>query len=529
MAGTGDARPGAAAPAEGRGQAEEPVTGVIHALRPGDAPVMGPYRLVGRLGGGGMGEVFLGRSRGGLPVAVKVVRPDLAGDAEFRRRFAHEVEAARKVGGFYTAQVVDADTSAERPWLATAYIPGPSLDEAVSRHGPLPAASVAVLGAGLAEGLAAVHACGLVHRDLKPGNVILAEGGPRLIDFGIARALDRVSHTHSRMVVGTPAFMSPEQARGHAVGPPSDVFALGGVLAYAATGRSPFGVGHGEALGFRIVHEQPDLAGIPDDLADLITACLDKEPAGRPGVPAVIDRLAGPAVDAPWWLPLDVTRMITERETAILTPARTPTDPLGRPPRRRRPPWQAAGAAMVTLSLLALALGGLDDGFDSVMRAVDGTPFEELFDDSPGLRDDGVTFATVLAAITLLSCCFALGALATKVTERAVAPVAGAIGTTLRTTAITAAFVAGLAAPPFAWTGLTSLLGEWMAPMTALCVALGAVAVALAIGLGWNAEAVRAAEAVQAAEAAAGKAGDAGGGKADGSRGGNPGGAGRGA
>ncbi|WP_205302733.1 serine/threonine-protein kinase [Nonomuraea montanisoli] len=473
------------------------MTAVIHALRAGDASEMGPYRLVGRLGGGGMGEVFLGRSRGGRPVAVKVVRPELAGDADFRRRFAQEVEAARKVGGFYTAQVIDADTSAARPWLATAYIPGPSLDEAVSRHGPLPAASVAVLGAGLAEGLAAVHACGLVHRDLKPGNVILAEGGPRLIDFGIVRALDLVGQTHSRMVVGTPAFMSPEQARGHAVGPPSDVFALGSVLAYAATGRSPFGSGHGEALGFRIVHEEPDLSGIPDDLADLITTCLAKEPAGRPDVPAVIDRLADPSADPPWWLPLDVTRMITERETAILTPPPTtpptPTEPRT-PARRKLPPWQAAGAALVTLSLLALALVGLDDEFDTVMGAIDGTGFEQVFDGPPGVQDEGVTAASVLTVLTLLGCCFVLGALSAQVAGRAVAPVADAIGSTLRTTVVTAASVAGLAAPPFAWTGLAGLLSEWMSPMTALWVALAAVAVALAIGLGWNAEAVKARE-----------------------------------
>ncbi|MBN6056785.1 serine/threonine protein kinase [Nonomuraea sp. RK-328] len=467
---------------------------MIHALQAGDAPEVGPYRLVGRLGGGGMGEVFLGRSRGGRPVAVKVVRPELAGDAEFRRRFAQEVEAARKVGGFYTAQVIDADTSAARPWLATAYIPGPSLDEAVNRHGPLPAASVAVLGAGLAEGLAAVHACGLVHRDLKPGNVLLAEGGPRLIDFGIARALDRASQTHTRVVVGTPAFMSPEQARGHAVGPPSDVFALGSVLAYAATGRSPFGAGFGEALGFRIVHEEPDLSGIPAGLADLIAACLVKEPAGRPGVPAVIDRLTEPAADAPWWLPLDVTRMITERETAVLTPPPTPTEPPA-PARKRRPPWQAAGTALVTLSLLALALVGLDDEFDTVMGAIDGTGFEQVFDDPPGVQDEGVTAALVLAFLTLLSCCFVLGALSAQVAGRAVAPVADAIGSTLRTTVVTAAWVAGLAAPPFAWTGLAGLLSEWMSSMTALWVALAAIAVALAIGLGWNAETEKARDA----------------------------------
>jgi len=215
----------------------------VEPLRGSDPRQVGAYRLDRRLGGGGMGQVYLGRSRSGRPVAVKLVRPELADDAGFRSRFALEVEAARRVGGFYTAQVVDADPDDDPPWLVTAYIPGPSLQQAVEEHGPLPVEAITVLGAGLAEGLAAIHTCGLVHRDFKPSNVILAEDGPRVIDFGIARALDATSHTLSRVVVGTPSFMSPEQARGHEIGRPSDVFSLGLVLAFATTGHSPFGTG----------------------------------------------------------------------------------------------------------------------------------------------------------------------------------------------------------------------------------------------------------------------------------------------
>jgi hypothetical protein len=264
--------------------------------------------------------VFLGRSPGGRPVAVKVVRPELADDPAFRRRFAAEVAAARRVGGFYTAQVVDADTDAARPWLATAYIPGPSLHQAVAEYGPLPAASAAALGGGLAEGLAAVHAKGLVHRDLKPANVILAEDGPRLIDFGIARALDATSYTHTHTVLGTAAFMSPEQARADRVGPPSDVFSLGCVLTFAATGRSPFGAGPAHAVAFRVVHEPPDLAGLPAALAEVVAACLAKGPDDRPSVGAVMARLAPPGPAAERWLPADLTAAITLRRTAVLGP-----------------------------------------------------------------------------------------------------------------------------------------------------------------------------------------------------------------
>ncbi|MEU6729811.1 protein kinase [Nonomuraea wenchangensis] len=296
-------------------------------LRDGDPPHIGPYRVHSRLGGGGMGQVFLGRSPGGRLVAVKVVRPELADDTQFRRRFAAEVEAARKVGGFYTAQVVDADPNADPPWLATAYVPGPSLHQAIDDHGPLPLASVAVLGAGLAEGLAAVHACEVVHRDLKPGNVILAEDGPRLIDFGIARAMDATSHTQTSTVLGTPAFMSPEQAMAQIVGPASDVFSLGCVLAFAATGRSPFGEGPAHAVIFRVVHADPDLSGVTAPLAGLVAACLAKDPSARPTVQQVLvhlTALASPGDGRESWLPEALTQVIAERRTLTLTAVEHP-------------------------------------------------------------------------------------------------------------------------------------------------------------------------------------------------------------
>ncbi|SFL04195.1 Tetratricopeptide repeat-containing protein [Streptosporangium canum] len=270
-----------------------------------------------------MGQVFLGRSRGGRPVAVKVVRPELAHDEGFRRRFAIEVEAARRVGGFYTAQVVDADTDADPPWLATDYITGPSLKQAVAIHGPLPPAAVGVLGAGLAEGLAAIHQCDLVHRDLKPGNVILSANGPRVIDFGIARTLDATSHTATGAVIGTPAFMSPEQVQGGEVGPASDVFSLGAVLVFAATNRGPFGDGHSHAIMYRILHDDPDLTGLSMDLADLVGACLARRPQSRPSLDDLLDRLTGPVEGATRWLPPEVTTMSTlpeqERVGALIS------------------------------------------------------------------------------------------------------------------------------------------------------------------------------------------------------------------
>ncbi len=262
-------------------------------LQAGDPRQIGSYRLLGRLGSGGMGRVFLGKSPGGRHVAVKVIRAELADSPDFRARFAHEVAAARRVSGFFTAPVVDADPSAPQPWLVTGYVDGPSLADAVADSGPLDAVSVLALARGLAEGLAAIHAAAVVHRDLKPSNVLLAADGPRIIDFGISRAADATSMTHTGAIVGSPGFMSPEQADGRAVGPASDVFSLGSVLAFAATGREPFGTGDASVLLYRVVHTPPALAGLPDELRPVIEWCLSKDPAQRPAPGELLTQLSG--------------------------------------------------------------------------------------------------------------------------------------------------------------------------------------------------------------------------------------------
>ena len=229
-----------------------------------------------------MGRVYLGMSPAGRVVAVKIVHPELAGDAEFIGRFRSEVAAAQAVNGIYTAQVVATGLYDNPPWLATAYVPGPTLQQLVDERGPLPETALWRLAAGLAEALLAVHTAGLVHRDLKPGNVLAAEDGPRVIDFGVSRALDSASVTRAGTIMGTPPFMSPEQARGQAAETPSDVFSLGSVLCFAATGQPPFGDGNAPAVLYRVVHEEPALDGIPAALRDLIAGCLVKQSALRP-------------------------------------------------------------------------------------------------------------------------------------------------------------------------------------------------------------------------------------------------------
>ena len=261
-------------------------------LRASDPSRVGSYRVLRRLGCGGMGQVYLARSPGGRAVAIKVIRPDLAEKRGFRARFAREVAAARGVNGMFTAAVVDADPDAELPWMATAFVDGPSLADAVEEHGPLPPQTVLSLAAGLAEGLQAIHQAGLVHRDLKPSNVLLASDGPRVIDFGISWVGDGSRLTDAGMTVGSPGFLSPEQARGHEVSEASDVFSLGAVLTYAATGEGPFGEGADEALMYRVVHERPDLTRVPDELRWLIESCLAKKPGYRPTVGQLLDRLA---------------------------------------------------------------------------------------------------------------------------------------------------------------------------------------------------------------------------------------------
>jgi eukaryotic-like serine/threonine-protein kinase len=255
---------------------------MVRELRPGDPQVIGPYRLRGQLGAGGMGRVFLGVSADGQLVAVKVVRDDLASDPGFRARFRQEVAIARKVSGPFTAPVVDADTDGPVPWLATAYVVGPCLDDAVAERGPLPIWSVLRLAEGLAEGLSAIHAAGVVHRDLKPSNVLLAKDGPRVIDFGISWAPGASTLTQSGLLVGSPGFISPEQAEGGEVGPAADVFSLGAVLAFAATGEGPFGTGSTLALVYRVIHCPPDLDRVPAELRALVRLCLAKDPAARP-------------------------------------------------------------------------------------------------------------------------------------------------------------------------------------------------------------------------------------------------------
>src|SRR5579864_3960386 len=253
------------------------------ALRRWDPDRIGPYVILDRLGAGAMGQVYLGRSPAGRLVAVKTIKVELAEEAGFRRRFAQEVAAARKVSGVFTAAVADADPEADLPWLATAYVPAPSLARLVKACGPLPAGTVRWLAAGCAEALASIHGAGLVHRDLKPSNVLVAPDGPRVIDFGVARAAERMGLSTSRGAVGTPAYMAPEQARDtHQASAASDVYALGATLLFAATGHPPY---RGESVMdvlARLATEDPDLSGLPDELTELITACLHRVPRERP-------------------------------------------------------------------------------------------------------------------------------------------------------------------------------------------------------------------------------------------------------
>ncbi|MFF8600508.1 protein kinase [Streptomyces sp. NPDC015232] len=251
-------------------------------LRREDPRIVGSFRLHRRLGAGGMGVVYLGSDRRGQRVALKVIRPDLAEDQEFRSRFAREVSAARRIRGGCTARLVAADLEAERPWFATQYVPGPSLHDRVAEEGPLRAADVASIGAALSEGLVAVHEAGVVHRDLKPSNILLSPKGPRIIDFGIAWATGASTLTHVGTAVGSPGFLAPEQVRGAPVTAATDVFSLGATLAYAAMGDSPFGHGSSEVMLYRVVHEEPQLHGVPDALAPLVRACLAKDPEERP-------------------------------------------------------------------------------------------------------------------------------------------------------------------------------------------------------------------------------------------------------
>ena len=270
----------------------------LESLRRWEPGQIGPYTLLGRLGAGAMGQVYLGRSTAGRLVAVKTIKIELAEEPGFRARFAREVAAARRVSGVFTAAVVAADPEAEVPWLATAYVPAPTLSRLVKNCGPLPVPAVRWLAAGCAEALESIHLAGLVHRDLKPSNVLVAPDGPRVIDFGVARAAERIQLTVTRGAVGTPAYMAPEQARdSQRASPASDVYSLGATLLYAATGHGPY---QGETVMdvlVKLATEQPDLAGLPPDLAGLVMACLERSPRLRPTSAALLGSL-GPFVEA---------------------------------------------------------------------------------------------------------------------------------------------------------------------------------------------------------------------------------------
>lgn len=378
----------------------------MDALTTEDPQHIGPYRLLARLGAGGMGRVYLARSAGGRTVAVKVVRAEHAGQPEFRHRFAHEVAAARRVGGSWTAPVLDADTEAATPWVATGYVPGPDLHSVVAEdHGPLPEHSVRALTNGLAHALRAIHGAALVHRDLKPSNVLLTIDGPRVIDFGIARALDGVAdgiRTRTGAVIGSPGFMSPEQVRGQQLAPASDVFCLGSVLAFAATGRMPFGTADSgvHAVMFRIAEEEPYLDGVPPGIIDLVRACLQKKPAERPTVEHLLawtgDAYIGPGHP---WLPgpllaelgRHAARLLDADAPAVRIAPTLPTPGEGegegptKPPRpRSRRAWIAAATAVAVTAATAVVVTQLADG--------------ETKDDKPAAEGDSTSSSSAPAS-----------------------------------------------------------------------------------------------------------------------------------
>ncbi|MFJ9558915.1 bifunctional serine/threonine-protein kinase/ABC transporter substrate-binding protein [Streptomyces fuscichromogenes] len=322
-----------------------------------DPSSVGGHRLVGRLGAGGMGVVYLARAPHGAWVALKVIREEYAGDPGFRARFRRETELASRLTSRWTVPVLTADADARAPWLATAYVPGLPLSEALALSGPWPPAQVRSLGAALAAALDDVHRAGLVHRDVKPANVLLAADGPRLIDFGIARAVGATALTTDGSVIGSPGYLSPEQARGRTVGPPGDVFSLGCVLAHTATGRPPFGTGGAAAVLYRTVREEPDLTGLPAELAPTLLACLAKEPADRPTVRQL--RAHFGEFTAESWLPAGLPALVADRAARVLDlPVPEPTalsaDPFTDLPPARSRRWLLTASAAVGVG----AVGG---------------------------------------------------------------------------------------------------------------------------------------------------------------------------
>ncbi|MFC7327354.1 protein kinase domain-containing protein [Marinactinospora rubrisoli] len=325
-------------------------------LTPSDPRRIGYHDVLAVLGDGSMGRVYLGRGPSGRLVAIKLISSGLADDQGFRDRFAAEVAAMRRVGGAVSVPVVEADAEAPQPWLATAFVAGPDLRSAVEKSGPLPPAALITLTAGLAEALHAFHRAGLVHRDLKPANILLDRGGPRVIDFGLARPVDATAATLPAALEGTASFMAPEQAAGGAPTPAGDVFALGAVVAYAATGRPPFGADTVPAVLHRVITQPPDLAGVPPELHGLLAACLDKEPDRRPAPGRILEALPATAPGTAPWPPPDVLDTIAARER------RARELLAGRRPARRRRALIAGTAAVTTLVLIAGGIAAVRSG-----------------------------------------------------------------------------------------------------------------------------------------------------------------------
>ncbi|MFE0100577.1 TerD family protein [Streptomyces sp. NPDC059009] len=360
----------------------------FESLEAADPRQVGPYRIVAKLGAGGMGQVYLGRSRGGRAVAVKVIRSELAADANFRVRFVREVNAARRVNGAFTAGVIDADLDGSPAWLATVYVPSISLGEAVAAHGPWPQEKTRALGAGLAEALEAIHSAGVVHRDLKPSNVLLATDGPRVIDFGISVTDEASAFTRTGMVVGTPGFMSPEQITGGSVGPASDVFSLGAVLAFTATGSGPFGTGMAHAVNFRAVYEEAGLRKLPPALRTVVAECLVKDPAQRISVSALLEQLADAVGDRRSlartlaeneWLPGSVASAVRIRPTALQLPDQSSASLMGQAHAKVRPIYESTQlrkSGTVSLTEKAPGLRAVIISLDWGLREPVGTDFD---------------------------------------------------------------------------------------------------------------------------------------------------------
>ncbi|WP_141206329.1 serine/threonine-protein kinase [Streptomyces griseorubiginosus] len=326
----------------------------------------GHYRLESHLGSGGMGVVHVAQSTSGMKLAVKIVHAEFAKDDEFRGRFRQEVAAARKVSGAFTASVVDADPDAERPWMATLFIPGPTLSDEVKRNGPLEPAQLRRLMAGLAEALRDIHRVGVVHRDLKPSNVLLAEDGPKVIDFGISRPKDSELRTETGKLIGTPPFMAPEQfRRPREVGPAADIFALGSVMVHAATGRGPFDSDSPYVVAYQVVHDEPDLTGVPANLAPLIVRCLAKEPEDRPTPDELMRELRSVAASYD-------TQAFIPAQRGEGVPEPRPRKETVRP--RRRPSGKAAlvaGAVVLVLAGVLASVQWLGDGVGAVAKSGD--------------------------------------------------------------------------------------------------------------------------------------------------------------